>query len=111
MPTSARCSRRSGGAPDARWRTAASTAAPTIEGACAADTVQAGLATSYNALADDTAISSCILSQHNASAAILLGEINGTPGQLSTNSLRVKCAATLNKVGIKQATGAHKILN
>ncbi len=90
---------------------AASKGAVKIATACATDSVQAGLATSYNALTDDAPIASCMLSQHNASADIVLGEINGTPGQLSSNGLRVKCVKTLNKVGIKQATGAHKILN
>ncbi len=78
---------------------------------CASDTVQAGLTNSYAALTDDAVIGSCIFSQHNVTADILLGEINGTPGVVRLSNDRAKCVKTLNKVGIKQATGAHKIIN
>jgi parallel beta-helix repeat protein len=78
---------------------------------CAADSVQAGLTSSYAALADDAVITSCMLSQHNATADVLLGLINGTPGRVLSIAERDKCAKTLNKTGIKQATGAHKIVN
>jgi parallel beta-helix repeat protein len=90
---------------------AASKGAAKITADCATDSVQAGLGNSYNTLTDDTAISSCVFSQHNVSADILLGEINGTPGVVKVNADRAKCVKTLNKVGIKQATGAHKAIN
>ncbi|HEY2389380.1 MAG TPA: parallel beta-helix domain-containing protein [Candidatus Binatia bacterium] len=78
---------------------------------CGTDSVQAGLASSYKNLTDDTVISSCMFSQHNVSADILLGEINGTPGRVRNSTDRDKCVKTLNKVGIKQATSAHKAIN
>jgi parallel beta-helix repeat protein len=78
---------------------------------CGSDAVQAGLTNSYGSLTDDTVIGSCIFSQHNATADILLGEINGTPGVVRASQDRAKCVKTLNKVGIKQATSAHKIIN
>jgi len=78
---------------------------------CGSDTVQAGLTNSYGSLTDDSVIGSCIFSQHNATADILLGEINGTPGVVRASQDRAKCVSTLNKVGIKQATSAHKIIN
>ena len=78
---------------------------------CGADSVQAGLLSAYAALTDDTVIGSCMFSQHNATADILLGEINGTPGVLNPRADRVKCVKSLNKAGVKQATKAHKIVN
>ena len=90
---------------------AASKGAAKITTDCGTDSVQAGLTNSYNTLTDDTVISSCMFSQHNVSADILLGEINGTPGVVKVNADRAKCVKTLNKVGIKQATTAHKFIN
>ena len=86
-------------------------AAAKIAAACGSDPAQAGLTSSYAALTDDAVITSCVLSQHNATAEILLGEINGTPGKVLVNPDRDKCVKTLNLTGIKQATGVHKIVN
>ncbi len=93
---------------------AAVKAAEKIAADCGSDSVQAGLSNGYQGLADDSIIGSCMLSQHNATADVLLGIIYGTPGRVMDDSVapgRDKCAKTLNKSGVKQATGAHKIVN
>jgi parallel beta-helix repeat protein len=90
---------------------AATKAAAKITAECGSDSVQGGLTSSYASLTDDTVISSCMLSQHSATADIVVGDIAGTPGQVRTGEARDKCVKTLNKTGVKQATGAHKIIN
>lgn len=89
---------------------AAAKAAAKIAAACGTDSVQAGLASSYAALTDDAVMTSCVLSQHNATSDVLLGEINGTPSIKASGDLG-KCVKALNKTGVKHATGAHKIVN
>jgi parallel beta-helix repeat protein len=90
---------------------AAQKAAEKITAECGADAVQAGLTSSYADLTDDTVVTSCMLSQHNATADVLLGDIAGTAGEVRSHPNRDKCVKTLNKTGIKNATGAHKIIN
>ena len=90
---------------------AATKAALKITKECAGDPVQGGLTSSYSTLTDDTVISSCMLSQHSATADVVVGDIAGTPGEVRTGVIRDKCVKTLNKTGIKQTTGAHKIIN
>jgi parallel beta-helix repeat protein len=82
-----------------------------IAAECADDAAQGGLVSSYGDLTDHAVIPSCMLSQHNATADILLGIFNGTPAEFSTNSARAKCVASLNKAGVKYVTDALKIVN
>lgn len=90
---------------------AAAKAAAKITLECATDSVQGGLTSTYAALTDDTVMSSCMLSQHSATADVVVGDIAGTPGAVRTGEARDKCVKTLNKTGIKQTTGVHKIIN
>src|SRR5262249_11378238 len=78
---------------------------------CATDSVQTGLTSAYKNLTDDTAISSCMLSQHNATADILLGIVNGTPGQVNTYDDRAKCVKTLNNEGTKYVNSVVQAIN
>jgi parallel beta-helix repeat protein len=85
---------------------AAQKAAQKIAKACGDDAAQAGLASAYNASADETAISSCTLSQENAIADVLVLNATGIstedfPG--ADNKARGKCIAEASKTGIKLA--------
>jgi parallel beta-helix repeat protein len=90
---------------------AAQKAADKIAGDCGDDTVQGGLTTSYAGITDPQVITSCTLSQHNASADVLLGVVNGTPAVFVGGKDRAKCVKTLNKSGVKYATDALKIVD
>jgi parallel beta-helix repeat protein len=85
---------------------AAQKAAEKIAKACGDDAAQAGLASAYAAIADDAAISSCMLSQENAIADVLVLNATGIstedfPG--TDNKKRSKCIAEASKTGVKLA--------
>ena len=77
-----------------------------IAKACADDAAQAALGSSYQSLTDDSAISSCALSQHNAVADIVVLNATGIstedwPG--ADNKARSKCISEASKTGIAVA--------
>jgi len=105
-----------GSCPDAKTAQkiakAASDAAAKIAKACADDTVQAGLSNSYASLTDDADITSCMLSQHNATADVAVGNSTGLstedfPGE--SNKERGKCVKELSNSGAKYIDKARKI--
>jgi parallel beta-helix repeat protein len=76
-----------------------------IAKACGDDAAQAGLSTSYNTLTDDAAISSCMLSQHNAISQLLVLNATGIstedwPGPGTDNKARAKCVSQVAKTGV-----------
>ena len=79
---------------------------------CGSDAVQAALPSSYSSLTDENVISSCTLSQNNATTGVLDGILHGVsttfPGQPKT---RDKCVKTISKVGTKYAISALGIAN
>jgi parallel beta-helix repeat protein len=82
---------------------AAQKAAEKIAKACGEDAVQDGLSSSYGELADESSISSCMLSQHNAIAELLVRNATGVytgdfPGE--DNKARGKCVAEAAKRGV-----------
>jgi parallel beta-helix repeat protein len=87
----------------AKVEQAAQKAAAGIAKKCGDDAAQAALASSYSGLADDAAIGSCMLSQHNAVADLLVLNATGIstgdwPGV--TDKARGKCIAEASKTGI-----------
>ena len=93
---------------------AAVKAAEKISKACADDAAQDALGSSYGALADDTVISSCTLSQHNASAQLLVDNATGVsteafPGE--DDKARKKCVSEANKTGVKYALDTLAAMN
>ena len=105
-----------GSCPDAKTAQkidkAASDAETKIAKACADDTVQAGLSNSYASLTDDADITSCMLSQHNATADVAVGNSTGVstedfPGE--DNKARGKCVKELSNSGAKYIDKARKI--
>ncbi len=97
----------------AKVEEAAQKAQTAISKKCADDAAQAGLVSSYGALTDDTVIGSCMLSQHNASADVLVANATGVfsgdfpaPEALDDKTAkkfgkaRSKCASEANKTGI-----------
>ncbi len=87
-------------------------AADAIAKDCGADAVQSALPSSYSSLTDEGVISSCTLSQNNATAGVLDGILHGVsttfPGQPNT---RAKCVQTISKAGTKYAIAALAIVN
>jgi parallel beta-helix repeat protein len=92
----------------------AQNAAEKIAKACGEDAAQAGLASAYASVADDAAISSCMLSQENAIADVLVLNATGVSTEdmplvdeneqpLIDNKARGKCVAEASKTGIKLA--------
>lgn len=105
-----------GSCPDAKTAqkiaNAASDATAKITKACADDAAQAGLSNSYASLTDDTLITSCMLSQHNATADVAVGNSTGVstedfPGE--DNKARAKCVKELSSGGAKYIDKARKI--
>jgi parallel beta-helix repeat protein len=110
-----------GACPDTQTTTkveqAAQKAAEKIANACADDAAQAGLGSSYAALTDEAQIGSCMLSQHNATADLLVGNATGVSteplpaGALpagfpdADNKARKKCISQANKTGVSYALG------
>lgn len=81
-----------------------------ITAACADDAVQAGLASSYASLTDDTVLSSCTLSQHSVSAELLSAISNGAMAEEwpATSKDRGKCLKELSKAAVKFFSSAQK---
>lgn len=89
----------------AKIESAALKASEKIAKACADDAEQAALGSSYAALADETVIGSCLLSQGSATADILVANATGVstedlplPGL--DNKARAKCTKETNKTGV-----------
>jgi parallel beta-helix repeat protein len=87
----------------AKIELAALKASDKIAKACGDDAAQAALVSSYNTSTDDAVVSSCVLSQHNAVADLLVQNATG----LSTedwpgvdNKARSKCIAEASKTGV-----------
>jgi parallel beta-helix repeat protein len=92
-------------------------AAAKIAKKCAADAAQNGLSSSYAALTDDTAISSCMLSQHNASGTLAVLTLTGVLTENipllgdDDNAKRAACIKELSKSGTKYVEKALKNAN
>jgi len=90
---------------------AALKAAEKIAAACGDDAAQAALASSYGELSDESAVSSCMLSQHNALADVVVMNATGiVPGSWPTlsaaaNRARARCSAQAAKEGVRFALG------
>jgi parallel beta-helix repeat protein len=90
----------------AKTEQAAQKAAAKIAKACGDDAVQSGLSSSYGALSDDGEISSCVLSQHNAIADLLVANAVGVSTEDfagEDNKARGKCIKEAAKSGVKFA--------
>lgn len=81
-----------------------------ITTACADDTVQGGLTSSYASLTDDGIISSCTLSQHSVSAELLSAISSGatTEAWPTAGKDRGKCIKEISKAAVKFFSSAHK---
>jgi parallel beta-helix repeat protein len=81
----------------------AAKAAAAIATACASDSVQAGLGSSYAGETDDGIISSCSLSQQAASADVLIGQTHGLTNQdfWTSSPNRAVCIAELGKQALR----------
>ena len=77
--------------------------------ACAS--AQPSLASSWATQGNAAALSQCTLSQHTASTAILVGIANGTPGRISDDRARDKCAQTLSKKAVTYVDSALGVMN
>lgn len=94
---------------------AALKASDKIAKSCADDARQAALASSYSALQDEAVIGSCLLSQGNATAEILVANATGVsteplplPGL--DNKARGKCVKEANKRGVGFALGVQNAI-
>jgi parallel beta-helix repeat protein len=81
---------------------------------CGSDSVQAGLQTSYKNLADDSVITSCMLSQDNVTAELAVRNLTGVTTEDSLlagidNTARAQCIKELAKTGTKYVSKALKI--
>jgi parallel beta-helix repeat protein len=85
----------------------------TISKACADDTAQAGLSSSYADETDDGIISSCMLSQHNVAADLLSAWSHGatTEPWPNTGKERAGCVKELSGSSTKFLAGALKNAN
>jgi len=85
-----------------------------ITKACGADSVQAGLTSSYAGSADDTLISECALSQYAVDTEVLVGHFTGIatedPFQEKPKE-RAKCVKDLSKLGQKYVLGQLKTVS
>jgi parallel beta-helix repeat protein len=77
----------------------ANKAAEKIAGACGSDAAQAGLTSSYASETDDAVISSCVLSQHNVVADLVVAHATGatTEEWPNTGKQRKSCVKELAK--------------
>jgi parallel beta-helix repeat protein len=94
----------------AKIKKAADSAAATISKDCGTDSAQAGLSSSYASLTDETAISSCMLSQHSVVADFVSAETHGPTTEPFQNSgaARADCVKEIDKSGTKFFLGALK---
>jgi parallel beta-helix repeat protein len=91
-----------------------------ITAACSTDAAQAALSSSYASLTDDTVISSCMLSQHNAIGRVLVGNSTGITSEDfghpdQDSAARASCIKELGKRGTglvdKALKNATKCIN
>ncbi len=92
---------------------AANDAAGKIAAACGADAAQDGLSSSYGDLTDDAVISTCMLSQHNVTGELLVGNSTGLTtenfGFLDQDgAARATCIKELAKQGVSVTSKALK---
>ncbi len=82
-----------------------------INSDCSDDAAQAALSGFYSTLTDETAISSCALSQVDASADVLIGIIDGIGGTPRDTKARTDCAKELDKQGNKVVSKGLKLMS
>jgi parallel beta-helix repeat protein len=99
-------------APDdvAKMEQAAAKASEKIAKACAEDASQQALGNAYATITDENTIGSCVLSQHNAMADLIVAEATGVNTQAfllegKAEKPRQKCIAEANKSGVGWALG------
>src|SRR5262245_35739858 len=94
----------------AKIEKAAAKAQLSITKQCGDDAAQAGLTSSYGSGTDDTAISSCMLSQHDVAGRLIVAQSNGVTSEAwpGTGKDRAACVKELGKQGLKVFQGALK---